>query len=53
MSRYFSLYPGDIISMGSAPGCASAWNNSYLQPHDNIVLQISGVGIQKQTVVPE
>lgn len=53
VSKFFTLYPGDLISMGSAPGCASSWGNSYLQPHDTLTLEISSIGQQKQIVLPE
>jgi 2-keto-4-pentenoate hydratase/2-oxohepta-3-ene-1,7-dioic acid hydratase in catechol pathway len=53
LSNFFTLYPGDIISMGSAPGSASSWGNKYLKPNDNVSLQISGLGKQKQVILPE
>lgn len=54
LSQYFTLYPGDIISLGSAPGSALAWGeNCYLQPGDTVKLQIEGLGEQNQTVVKE
>ncbi|MDF1756911.1 MAG: fumarylacetoacetate hydrolase family protein [Legionellaceae bacterium] len=53
LSKYFTLYPGDIISMGSAPGSASSWKHEYLKPNDSISMQISGLGTQKQVVVSE
>lgn len=54
LSQYFTLYPGDIISLGSAPGSARAWGeNCFLQPGDEVCLQISGLGRQIQRVIPE
>ena len=53
LSQYFTLYPGDVISMGSAPGSASAWGNCYLRPNDKVVLSIDGFGKQEQVVVVE
>ena len=53
VSKYFTLYPGDIISMGSAPGCASSWGNRYLQPNDTVTLEISSIGQQKQIILLE
>ncbi len=54
LSQYFTLYPGDIISMGSAPGSARAWGeNKFLQPDDKVVLSIDGLGQQEQVVVIE
>ena len=54
LSQYFTLYPGDIISMGSAPGSANAWgNDKFLRPDDKVVLAITGLGQQEQVVVVE
>lgn len=54
LSQYFTLYPGDIISMGSAPGSAIAWGeNCFLRPGDKLRLQIEGLGVQSQMVVEE
>lgn len=54
LSQYFTLYPGDIISMGSAPGSACAWGeNCFLQPGDEVKLEIVGLGQQCQRVVNE
>lgn len=54
LSQYFTLYPGDIISMGSAPGSAKAWGtDKFLQPNDNVVLSITGLGQQEQMVIIE
>ncbi len=54
LSQYFTLYPGDIISMGSAPGNAKSWGeNMYLKPNDHVILSIVGLGQQEKTVVIE
>ena len=54
LSQYFTLYPGDIISMGSAPGNAKSWGeNMYLKPNDRVILSIRGLGQQEKTVVIE
>ena len=53
ISNYFTLFPGDIISMGSAPGCAKSWGNSYLKPNDIIEFEISKIGKQRQKVMQE
>lgn len=54
LSKYFTLYPGDIISMGSAPGSAhSSTDKAFLKPNDKVVLSIDFLGIQEQTVVLE
>jgi 2-keto-4-pentenoate hydratase/2-oxohepta-3-ene-1,7-dioic acid hydratase in catechol pathway len=53
LSQYFSLHPGDVISLGSAPGSASAWGGCYLQPGDEVRMQITGLGVQQQIVKQE
>lgn len=54
VSQYFTLYPGDVISMGSAPGNAIAWGeDKFLKPKDRVVFTISGLGEQRQEVVIE
>lgn len=54
VSQYFTLYPGDIISMGSAPGNAQFWGpDHFLKPGDTVVLSISMLGTQSQTVIVE
>jgi 2-keto-4-pentenoate hydratase/2-oxohepta-3-ene-1,7-dioic acid hydratase in catechol pathway len=54
LSQFFTLYPGDIISMGSAPGSAKSWGaNMFLKPNDRITLSINGLGQQEQTVLVE
>ena len=54
VSQYFTLYPGDIISMGSAPGNAKAWGeDKFLKPGDKVTLAIEGLGLQEQIVVIE
>lgn len=53
VSNYFTLFPGDIISMGSAPGCAKTWGDSYLKPNDVVDFEISKIGRQQQKVIQE
>lgn len=53
LSQFFTLYPGDVISMGSAPGNAKAWGENYLKIGDVVELSIQGLGRQKQVVTPE
>lgn len=53
LSQYFTLYPGDVISMGSGPGSAKAWDECYLKIGDQVVLSIEGLGTQHQTVEAE
>lgn len=54
LSQYFTLYPGDVISMGSGPGSARSWGDDcFLRPGDQMVLQIEGLGIQRNSVILE
>lgn len=53
LSQYFTLFPGDVISMGSGPGSAKAWGEQYLKIGDQIKLSIEGLGTQHQTVESE
>jgi len=54
VSQFFTLYPGDVISMGSGPGNASSWGeNAFLKPDDRVVLSIQGLGQQEQEVMIE
>jgi len=54
LSQFFTLYPGDVISMGSAPGNAQSWGeDKFLKPNDWVEMTIDGLGIQKQRVICE
>lgn len=54
VSRFFTLYPGDIISMGSGPGSAKSWGDDcFLKPGDKVTLIIDGLGQQEQKVAIE
>jgi 2-keto-4-pentenoate hydratase/2-oxohepta-3-ene-1,7-dioic acid hydratase in catechol pathway len=54
LSQFFTLYPGDIISMGSAPGSAKSWGeDKFLKPNDWVEMTIDGLGCQKQRVIRE
>jgi 2,4-didehydro-3-deoxy-L-rhamnonate hydrolase len=52
ISRFMTLYPGDIISTGTPPGVGLGQkpNPIYLKPGDTMRLGISGLGEQQQTV---
>ncbi|KKO62275.1 Ureidoglycolate lyase [Janthinobacterium sp. KBS0711] len=52
ISRFMTLYPGDIISTGTPPGVGMGQKPAavYLKPGDTMRLGISGLGEQKQTV---
>ena len=54
LSEFFTLYPGDIISMGSAPGNAKFWGeDKFLKPGDRVTFEIESLGRQEQTVIKE
>ncbi|MCC7641465.1 MULTISPECIES: fumarylacetoacetate hydrolase family protein [unclassified Janthinobacterium] len=52
ISRFMTLYPGDIISTGTPPGVGMGQKPSavYLKPGDTMRLGIEGLGEQRQTV---
>jgi len=54
LSKFFTLYPGDVILMGSPPGNAKSWGDDcWLKPGDRVEFQISGLGKQCQDVIAE
>lgn len=55
LSRFFTLYPGDIISTGTPPGVGLGIKPEpiYLKPGQTIRLGISGLGEQNQKTVKE
>jgi 2-keto-4-pentenoate hydratase/2-oxohepta-3-ene-1,7-dioic acid hydratase in catechol pathway len=54
VSHYFTLYPGDVISLGSAPGNAKFWgDDQFLKPGDSVRLMITALGEQNQQVIAE
>jgi len=52
VSRFMTLYPGDLISTGTPPGVGMGQkpNPVYLKPGDTMKLGIQGLGEQSQTV---
>jgi 2,4-diketo-3-deoxy-L-fuconate hydrolase len=52
ISRFMTLYPGDIISTGTPPGVGMGVKPTavFLKPGDKIRLGIAGLGEQTQTV---
>jgi 2-keto-4-pentenoate hydratase/2-oxohepta-3-ene-1,7-dioic acid hydratase in catechol pathway len=52
ISRFMTLYPGDIISTGTPPGVGLGQKPDpiYLKAGDTMRLGISGLGEQQQTV---
>ncbi|MQY44225.1 2-hydroxyhepta-2,4-diene-1,7-dioate isomerase [Epibacterium sp. SM1969] len=53
LSRFMSLQPGDVISTGTPPGVGMGIKPEpvYLKAGDKMELGISGLGVQKQSVV--
>ena len=53
VSQFMSLQPGDIISTGTPPGVGLGMNPpTYLDCGDTITLGITGLGRQRQQVIP-
>lgn len=52
ISRFMTLYPGDLISTGTPPGVGMGCKPSpvYLKPGDTMRLSIAGLGEQSQKV---
>ncbi|HMC15803.1 MAG TPA: fumarylacetoacetate hydrolase family protein [Albitalea sp.] len=51
VSRFMTLYPGDLISTGTPPGVGLGMKPPlYLKPGDEMRLGISGLGEQRQKV---
>ena len=52
ISRFMTLYPGDLISTGTPPGVGMGMKPSpvYLKPGDTMRVSIEGLGEQQQTV---
>jgi 2-keto-4-pentenoate hydratase/2-oxohepta-3-ene-1,7-dioic acid hydratase in catechol pathway len=52
VSRFMTLYPGDLISTGTPPGVGMGCKPApvYLKPGDVMRLSIAGLGEQTQTV---
>lgn len=54
ISRFITLQPGDLVITGTPPGVGEGKkpNPIYLQAGDTMLLGITGLGEQQQTVVP-
>ena len=52
ISRFMTLYPGDLISTGTPPGVGMGHkpNPTYLKPGDTMRVGIEGLGEQQQSV---
>jgi 2-keto-4-pentenoate hydratase/2-oxohepta-3-ene-1,7-dioic acid hydratase in catechol pathway len=52
ISRFMSLYPGDVISTGTPPGVGLGQKPpQYLEIGDVVELGIEGLGTQRQVIV--
>ena len=52
VSKFMTLYPGDIITTGTPPGVGMAKKPKiFLKEGDEMVLSIDNLGNQKQKVV--
>lgn len=52
VSKFMTLYPGDIVATGTPPGVAMGRNpQPWLKHGDIVTLGINGLGEQRQTVV--
>lgn len=54
LSRYMTLYPGDVVCTGTPPGVGMGKKPEpiFLNPGDVMTLGITGLGEQQQKVVP-
>jgi len=54
LSRFMTLYPGDLITTGTPPGVGLGQkpNPVYLKPGDEVRLGIEKLGTQHQVVIP-
>jgi 2-keto-4-pentenoate hydratase/2-oxohepta-3-ene-1,7-dioic acid hydratase in catechol pathway len=54
ISQFMTLCPGDLITTGTPPGVGMGQKPApiYLKAGDVVELGISGLGLQRQTVVP-
>src|SRR5487761_368788 len=54
VSRYMTLLPGDVITTGTPPGVALGMKEpkGWLKPGDIVTCGISGLGEQRQKIVP-
>ena len=53
VTQFCVLEPGDIVTTGTPPGVGSVMKPpQYLKAGDVMELEIEGLGLQRQTVVP-
>ena len=54
LSQFMTLHPGDVISTGTPPGVGLGMKpQQFLSAGDVVELGIEGLGVQKQTFVPD
>ena len=52
VSKFMTLYPGDIVTTGTPPGVAMGMDpQQWLKDGDIITLGVDGLGEQRQKVV--
>lgn len=51
-SQFFTLEPGDVISMGSGPGNGFTWKK-FLQVGDRVKASVEGLGAQEFSIAAE
>lgn len=53
LSQFLVLEPGDLINTGTPPGVGMGFDPQiWLQPGDVMELEIEGLGVQRQVVIP-
>ena len=50
LSRDETLYPGDVIGSGTVGGGCGLELDSWLQPGDEVELEVEGLGVLRNTV---
>ena len=52
LSKFMSLQPGDVVTTGTPPGVGMGMKPPvFLKRGDKITLEVTGLGMQNQTVV--
>jgi 2-keto-4-pentenoate hydratase/2-oxohepta-3-ene-1,7-dioic acid hydratase in catechol pathway len=52
LSNFMSLQPGDVVTTGTPPGVGMGMKPPvFLKRGDKITLEVTGLGMQNQTVV--
>ena len=52
VSRCETLYPGEIIASGTVGGGSGFERFTFLKPHDEIELEVEGIGVLKNRIIP-